>query len=220
MRNKYFVSSTLVETERPDGTRARITKEKSIRIKTSDEPFYKVFINFVGWIYGIKSITAIHILTKMLEYGEYNKGSIVMNTDRRKEIMSFLGISKPTFISCMHQLIAAGVLCKEKRVDQATGEVKLSKDTYVLNPDIFWFGDPKHRDELQVIFRSSISDEGKIVSSTRTEESEWDVAQKEFTYTPTEGCIPAKPVSDEKLGDTSTITSEVNQPNVSDLLNT
>lgn len=71
MSKKYTTYSS-EKTFYDESGRARVqTTEKKINFKVDDEDkFYMIFLNCVSWMYGIKSITTLKILYKLLEYAE------------------------------------------------------------------------------------------------------------------------------------------------------
>ena len=140
--------------------RARVqTIEKKINFKVDDEDkFYMTFVNCVGWMYGIKSITPLKVLYKLLEFAEWETGKVSLSPGRRVTIMEELGIKKSSFTQALNQLIENKALFQETVVNSSTGEIKPVKGDYTINPEMFWKGDLKKRKDLIITFQSSYED--------------------------------------------------------------
>lgn len=71
MSKKFTVYSSEQKVIDEQGRTRVQTTEKKINFKVDDDDkFYMVFLNCVSWMYGIKSLTTLKILYKLLEYAE------------------------------------------------------------------------------------------------------------------------------------------------------
>ena len=109
-------------------------------------------------MYGIKSITTLKILYKLLEYAEWETGKVSLSPGRRIDIMNELDIKKSSLTQAINQLTEVNAIIPETIVDQSTGEIKNLKGEYTINPEMFWKGDLKKRKDLIVTFQSSCED--------------------------------------------------------------
>lgn len=132
-----------------------VTKEFVHKV-TESEPFYMVFIDYVKWMYNVKSATTIKILHQLMEMADFNSGEVSLSTGKRKEIMNRFNISRSSFTQSLNYLIEQNILQQKFYVDQSTGEVTNEeiKGEYQINPDMFWKGDLKKRKELRVTFEA------------------------------------------------------------------
>lgn len=128
------------------------TLNKEVSDVTKEDSFYMTFINYVGWKFGLKSDTTKNVLEKLLNAAEFNTGIVILGTDQRAEIVDSLHISKSTLSQSIAQLIKLEVISPVKKIDIKTGEEVDSKNTYLINPQMFWKGELKKRKELIVTF--------------------------------------------------------------------
>lgn len=108
---------------------------KSWTINKKSEPFFLTYINSISWIYGLKSVTTIKILYKLLEKANYNTNKVDISTKFRKNICDSLEISQVSFTKSLKTLIDLNIL---KELD----------DAYEIAPEFFWKGDYKTREAL------------------------------------------------------------------------
>ncbi len=155
MSKKFTVYSSEQKVIDEQGRTRVQTTEKKINFKVDDDDkFYMVFLNCVSWMYGIKSLTTLKILYKLLEYAEWETGKVSLSPGRRVDIMAELDIKKSTLTQSINQLVEVHALYPESTVDKTTGEIKTLRGEYTINPEMFWKGDLKKRKDLIVTFQS------------------------------------------------------------------
>lgn len=158
MSKKFTVYSSEQKVFDEQGRPRIQTTEKKINLKVDDEDkFYMVFLNCVSWMYGIKSMSTLKVLYKLLEYAEWESGKVSLSPGRRLDIMTELDIKKSSLTQAINQLIEVNALYPETTVDKSTGEIKTLRGEYTINPEMFWKGDLKKRKDLIITFQSDIS---------------------------------------------------------------
>jgi hypothetical protein len=100
-----------------------------------------VFVNYVQWTYGVKGVTTIKLLIKLLERAEFNSGEIAIPSGLRKQLIEELKISPSMFTKALKELIDTDVLHLKKLTikNEETGEKKeeIVKGIYLINPEMF-----------------------------------------------------------------------------------
>lgn len=153
---KYIVNSSERKLYDENGNVRVETRAKTVIHKTDDEDsFYMVFVNYINWIFEIKSLTTIKVLYKLLPTAEFNTGVINITTGTRDEIMEELKISRPAITKAINELVEKDALQACYLVNNETGEIiKQVKGQYKVNPIMFWKGELSKRKELKVTFES------------------------------------------------------------------
>lgn len=130
------------------------TISRTVVHKLDDEDaFYMVFVDYVSWMFELKSITTIKVLNKLLSKSEFNTGLLDISTGLREQLMTELNLSRPAISKAINELVEKDVLRPCTLVNTDTGEVlKTLKGQYMVNPAMFWKGDLKKRKELKVTF--------------------------------------------------------------------
>jgi hypothetical protein len=105
-------------------------------------------------MYELKSITTLKVLYKLLEMAEFNTGDVSLSTGKRAEIMTELGISRSALTQSITQLVNSGAILQKYAVDKLTGEEQPVRGEFQIDPEMFWKGDLKKRNELVVTFTS------------------------------------------------------------------
>lgn len=148
------IESTYIDANGQEGVKT-VTKE-FVHKATESEPFYMVFIDYVKWMYNVKSATTIKILHQLMEMADFNTGEVSLSPGKRKEIMNQFNISRSSFTQSLNYLIEQNILQQKFYVDKNTGELTNEevKGEYRINPDMFWKGDLKKRKELRVTFEA------------------------------------------------------------------
>ena len=156
---KGFIKSTETSYVDEHGIERVHTETKEFVYKTKQDSFYMTFIKYVQWMYELTSITTLKVLYKLLEMAEFNTGDISLSTGKRAEIMAALNISRSALTQAITQLVNSGAILQKYLVDQETGEItdKPIRGEYQIDPEMFWKGDIKKRNELVVTFSSKSS---------------------------------------------------------------
>jgi len=147
MRLKNETTSTVVDSS--TGQIITQTTSKTFSVKTNSEEFYMVFLTLLKDVMGLKSAVDIKVLYALCNEAEFDTGIVSMSTNKRKEIMSFIGITYNTL---------ANSLCKLKKLGFITDNAR----DYTINPKYFWKG--------TLATRNSILKENKLNINIEFEE--------------------------------------------------
>lgn len=108
---------------------------KTFTTKVSSDSFYMTFVKFISPLYNLKSETAQKLLVWMCEHAEFNTGITYLPTEIRKQITNELKISNNSITNNLKVL---------KDFNLISG----SNGVFTINPQIFWKGDLKVREQL------------------------------------------------------------------------
>lgn len=160
--SKGFIKQTERKFLDENGIERFQTLTKEFTYKNQQDPFYMVFVQYVQWMYSLKSITTLKVLYKLLEMAEYNTGDVSLSTGKRNEIMKELDISRSSLTQSINHLVEAGAIHQKtiESVNQETGEITIEtiRGEYLIAPEMFWKGDLKKRSELKVTFEVSYNE--------------------------------------------------------------
>lgn len=118
-----------------DGVMRKHTQSMEV-IKVDTEPFFLTYSKQIMALYDMPVFNATtKVFWKLLEFAEWNTGEVIMNINRRNEIMKVCGISKTSYYRALDELITANLITK-------------NKDVYTIDERMFWKGDRKTRDNL------------------------------------------------------------------------
>ena len=156
---KGFIQSNEVIYKDENGIERKRTVSKEFTHKIDQDKFYKTFIDYVKWIYGLTTITTLKVLYKLLEIAEYNTGEVSLSPGKRQEIMESIGIKKSAFTQALNQLVESGALELKYKTDKETGELIPIRGEYRISPEMFWKGELKKRTELKVTIETKYSDD-------------------------------------------------------------
>lgn len=156
-----------------NGVKRSFTTRKKIVAKEDQEPYYMTFLKCVGWIYNLKSGTTLQVLCKLLEYAEYETGTVLLPASRRSDIMDQLHITKSTLTQSIKQLLESDAIrpamktCKDADGNPIVIDGKIQKSPkrgeYIINPNMFWKGSLKRRGDFRIIFESDYDTSGMTV---------------------------------------------------------
>lgn len=157
---KGFIKSKEEKWIDENGNERIVTTEKEFHYNTQEDAFYMVFVNYIQWTYGVKGVTTIKLLIKLLERAEFNSGEIAIPSGLRKQLIAELKISPSMFTKALKELIETEVLQQRKLeiLDSDSKKEEPIKGLYLINPEMFWKGDLKKRKDLIVVFKSGIKD--------------------------------------------------------------
>lgn len=118
-----------------DGVVRKFT-ESVETIKVDTEPFFLTYSKQIMALYDMPVFNATtKVFWKLLEFAEWNTGKVFMNVNRRNEIMEVCSIGKTSYYRALDDLVAAGLVTKDK-------------DVYTIDERMFWKGDRKTRTEI------------------------------------------------------------------------
>jgi hypothetical protein len=112
-----------------------VQSTKSVSIKVNTDNFYFTFIESIGYLIGISNGTELQILSLLCINAEYNKGTCLLTSQRRREFCNALSITPNTFGVCLSRLVKKGV------IKNVNGNIE-------INPICFWKGSIEERNKL------------------------------------------------------------------------
>ena len=138
------------ETTYVDSEGRQSTTVTEIEIDHSpSEPFYQVYLNYIGWQFDIHGGAAQAVLVYFMENAEYNTGLVRFTASDRKELMERIKVSRAGLYKAIKYLEKVGAIApKVCSVDGSVG------GQYMINPNMFWKGDKSTRQSLRVTFRA------------------------------------------------------------------
>lgn len=132
---KNIIRTTTATQLDKDGAVRNYTESMEV-VKVDTEPFFLTYSKQILALYDMPVFNATtKVFWKLLEFAEWNTGEVIMNVNRRNEIMQVCSISKTSYYRALDELIAAGLITKDK-------------DVYTIDERMFWKGDRKSRKEL------------------------------------------------------------------------
>lgn len=118
-----------------DGVLRKHTQSMEV-VRVDTEPFFLTYSKQIMALYDMPVFNATtKVFWKLLEFAEWNTGEVIMNINRRNEIMKVCSISKTSYYRALDELITAKLITK-------------NKDVYTIDERMFWKGDRKTRDNL------------------------------------------------------------------------
>jgi hypothetical protein len=128
LRNEEFIVN--------QSTGETVYNSKTYATKVKDtETFYMVFLEFIGPLFGVKSLIHRKILDSLCNIAEFNTGKVLLTSATRKAICDKLEIGGQTFNNALVKLKKLGLLHGER-------------GQFELNPKIFWKGTTDQRRKL------------------------------------------------------------------------
>jgi hypothetical protein len=112
-----------------------VDTQKTFTEKISPDNFYMTFIGYMSPLFNLHSDVARSILDWMCMRAEYNSGVVDLSTSKRQKMCSDLSITSNQVTNNLKKLKELGLI---------TGE----KGEFTINPEIFWKGDTKTRQQV------------------------------------------------------------------------
>lgn len=109
--------------------------QKVITEKINVENFYMTFVDYIAPVFKLRSEVALKLLIWMCENAQFNTGQVSLTTEDRKNLTKELGISTNQITNNLKRL---------RELKLITGQ----NGKFQLNPQIFWKGDAKTRQEI------------------------------------------------------------------------
>lgn len=125
--------------------------EIQIQHNHKEEPFYKTYIDYVGWMYDINNGAAKSVLVYFMEHAEYNTGLVRFTAIDRKQLMMKLNLSRAGLYKAIKYLEKVSAVTSVEYEGAVGGQ-------YMINPQMFWKGDKNMRSDLMVSFCRIIND--------------------------------------------------------------
>lgn len=117
------------------GEVVKVDTQKTFTEKIAPESFYMTFINYMSPLFNLNSDVARNVLDWMCIRAEYNTGIIRLSTTDRVDMCSDLSITNNQITNSLKKL---------RDLNLITGE----KGKFTINPEIFWKGDTKTRQQV------------------------------------------------------------------------
>lgn len=117
------------------GELVKVDTQKIFTEKISPDNFYMTFIGYMSPLFNLHSDVARSILDWMCMRAEYNSGVVDLSTSKRQKMCSDLSITSNQVTNNLKKLKELGLI---------TGE----KGEFTINPEIFWKGDTKTRQQV------------------------------------------------------------------------
>lgn len=117
------------------GEVVKVDTQKTFTEKISPDSFYMTFIGYMSPLFNLHSDVARSILDWMCMRAEYNSGIVDLSTSKRQKMCSDLSITSNQVTNNLKKLKELGLISGEK------GE-------FTINPEIFWKGDTKTRQQV------------------------------------------------------------------------
>ena len=117
------------------GEVVKVDTQKTFTEKISPDSFYMTFIGYMSPLFNLHSDVARSILDWMCMRAEYNSGVVDLSTSKRQKMCSDLSITSNQVTTNLKKLKELGLI---------TGE----KGEFTINPEIFWKGDTKTRQQV------------------------------------------------------------------------
>lgn len=121
------LKSRVTKVDVSSGEYVEIEKHFSIKVKNA-ESFFSVFINSIGRLYNLRTVSDYKVIISLCCNAQYNTGVIHLSAELRKSIMENTGLSTQSFSNSIYRLKTLGL------IDGGRG-------SYTINPEIFWIGD-------------------------------------------------------------------------------
>lgn len=168
IRHGRVLSSHQVKTYSDDGTLNVVETSSVKRAKFSTPAYGLLFPSSCSWAGSLSSPIPFKLFFHFIS--SLSIGDIVVrfSSDSRKRLMSDYGISRVSLWSGIQDLVRHRVICPVCNVDSSTGEVRISRSEYAVNPSIFWRGDlylldgaMSEYDSYLDLYHSNFSDDGQ-----------------------------------------------------------
>lgn len=117
------------------GEVVKVDTQKTFTEKVSPESFYMTFIGYMSPLFNLHSDVARSILDWMCMKAEYNSGVVDLSASKRQKMCQDLSITSNQVTNNLRKLKELGLI---------TGE----KGEFTINPEIFWKGDTKTRQQV------------------------------------------------------------------------
>lgn len=117
------------------GEVVKVDTQKTFTEKVSPESFYMTFIGYMSPLFNLHSDVARSILDWMCMRAEYNSGVVDLSASKRQKMCQDLSITSNQVTNNLKKLKELGLI---------TGE----KGEFTINPEIFWKGDTKTRQQV------------------------------------------------------------------------
>lgn len=148
----------MFQVQRSDGSVEIRETVKKIEITTDKDPFYMTFLNFVSWMWDLRGNVSLQVMSRLMQIAEYNSGLVKLTAGEREDMLEEMHISSPAFSRAIAELISKGALAKVTKTNTSTGEIRVLKGQYMINPRMFWKGDLSKRQTLMITFETKYND--------------------------------------------------------------
>jgi len=109
---------------------------KQCTVKIKQDQFYMIYFEQLSSFYKLTSIKEVFVLSKLCSLAAWDTGEVIISSITRNSIMSDLNVEKTYLSSCIKRLCEKGLISK------------IAINHYLINPNCFWKGSNKTRNEL------------------------------------------------------------------------
>lgn len=120
------LKNEVTELDKSTGELTTISKTYSIKVKDQEE-FYLTFAGFMQYVFKVKSIIDIQVLTQFCMMMEYGTNRVFLPTVRRRELCEKTGLANSHLSNSIKRL-------QDLKIITGSGGV------YDVNPIFFWKG--------------------------------------------------------------------------------
>lgn len=96
----------------------------------------------------LSGIVPVRVLFCLMPRVEFNTGHVSLNSSRKSVLLSELGMSDQMFSRAIRLLCRDNILCPVMYADRRTGEERISRGDYMVNPAFFWRGLLRSRNKV------------------------------------------------------------------------
>lgn len=130
-----YSSTERIIIDKDTGEVIKMDQTKTFTASVKVDKFYMTFIDYISPFFKLKTQSAKDVLIWMCQNAEFNTGKIIFAPAIRKKMCEDLGITTNTISNSLKKLAELNLIDGEQGV-------------YRINPQIFWRGDLKTREEL------------------------------------------------------------------------
>jgi hypothetical protein len=130
---KNEVTTDVLDTS--TGELIRTTTQKTYSVKVDQDAFFMTYIKYMSVFFKLKYADDMKVLAKFCQICSFDKGIVVLSASQRKEIEEELNLLPTNFSRSLKRLKEIGLI---------TGD----KGTFVINPELYWKGNNKTRNDI------------------------------------------------------------------------
>lgn len=117
------------------GELVRTTTQKTYSIAVEQDAFFMTYIKYMSVFYKLKYADDMKVLAKFCQICSFDTGTVVLSSLERKSIEEELKMLPTNFSRSLKRL---------REIELISGE----KGTFTINPELYWKGSNKTRNEL------------------------------------------------------------------------
>lgn len=110
--------------------------------------YWMVFPGSMHCLDSLNGVVPVRVLFCLMSRVEFNTGHISLNSSRKGVLLSELGMSDQMFSRAIRILCRDNIMSPVMYVDRRTGEERISRGDYMVNPAFFWRGLLRSRNKV------------------------------------------------------------------------